>query len=802
MGRNTDASTGRWVRLGVRVLAAVLLLIGAVLSAGGVWLLALGGSAYYLLAGVGLAASGVFLMRLSPLGVWIYLVVYLATLAWAVWEVGFNAWALTPRVIAPTVLLILVLFAAQAVFADRRTRWLGPLGLAYSVVAAAVWVLMINVQTQPVGPGAAGKVIAGSAPASAGSDWPAYGGDKGATRYTRLSGIDRDSVKTLQKVWTYHTRDLPSEQSQGKYSAQTTPLKVGDSLYLCSAKNILISLDAGTGRERWRHDPGVPDDAIPYSASCRGVVYHQAPDLPQGGACKARIIQGTLDGRLIAVDAMTGQPCADFGHGGVVSLLEGIGRSTPGFFAVTSPPTLVNGVVVTGHQVLDGQRRDAPSGVIRGYDAVTGEMLWAWDMGRPGQKGLPGEGETYTRGTPNMWTTATGDDALGLVYLPMGNAAVDYYGADRRPESNQFSTALVALDVTTGEPAWSFQTVRYDVWDYDLGGQGSLVDIATPQGSVPAIVLPSKQGDIYVLDRRTGAPLFPVEDRPAPRGGVEPDNLSPTQPFSSFHTLRKRDLTERDMWGMSPIDQLWCRIQYRQANYQGIYTPPSVDRPWIQYPGYNGGSDWGGVAIDPRRGVIVANYNDMPNYNQLITREEVRARGLYPIDAPEADGGDPSGGVPQKEVPYGIDLNAGWRVPFTKMMCKQPPYGGIRAVDLATGQTLWDRPLGQARRNGPFNIPSMLPLTIGTPNNGGAVITAGGVLFIAATTDNVIRAIDLETGETLWRDVLPAGGQANPMMYEVGGREFLLIMAGGHHFMETPIGDALVAYALPPPNER
>ncbi|HMP62176.1 MAG TPA: PQQ-binding-like beta-propeller repeat protein, partial [Phenylobacterium sp.] len=271
---------------------------------------------------------------------------------------------------------------------------------------------------------------------------------------------------------------------------------------------------------------------------------------------------------------------------------------------------------------------------------------------------------------------------------------------------------------------------------------------------------------------------------------------------SSFHTLRKRDLTERDMWGMSPIDQLWCRIQYRQANYQGIYTPPSVDRPWIQYPGYNGGSDWGGVAIDPRRGVIVANYNDMPNYNQLITREEVRARGLYPIDAPEADGGDPSGGVPQKEVPYGIDLNAGWRVPFTKMMCKQPPYGGIRAVDLATGQTLWDRPLGQARRNGPFNIPSMLPLTIGTPNNGGAVITAGGVLFIAATTDNVIRAIDLETGETLWRDVLPAGGQANPMMYEVGGREFLLIMAGGHHFMETPIGDALVAYALPPPNER
>ncbi|MEW6019101.1 MAG: membrane-bound PQQ-dependent dehydrogenase, glucose/quinate/shikimate family [Pseudomonadota bacterium] len=799
MTTGTTDAANPWARRAVALLGIVLALIGLVLTLGGAWLIALGGSPYYVVAGLGLLASGVLLFRGSALGVWIYLGVYLLTLIWAVWEVGFDAWALTPRVIAPTVLLILVLFAAAALFADRRARWLGPAGLVYGAFAAAVWVVLINAQIAPVGPGVAASPDRPAPPRAAGEDWAVYGGDKGALRYSTLSSITRDNVGKLEKVWTYHTGDLPGEAAKGKYAAETTPLKVGDNLFLCSAKNVLISLDAATGRERWRHDPGVPDDAIPYSASCRGVVHYEAPELPRGAACKSRVIEGTLDGRLIAVDARIGQPCADFGQGGEVSLLDGIGRTTPGFFAVTAPPTLVNGVIVTGHQVLDGQRRDAPSGVIRGYDAQTGELLWAWDMVRPDITGLPPEGETYTRGTPNMWTTATGDDELGLVYLPMGNSAVDYYGADRRPEANRYSTSLVALNVTTGRPAWSFQTVHYDVWDYDLGGQGSLVDLQTAGGVVPALVLPSKQGDIYVLDRRTGQPLHPVEERPVPGGGVEPENLSPTQPFSTFHTLRRPNLTERDMWGMSPIDQLWCRIQYRQARYDGIYTPPMLNKRWIQYPGYNGGSDWGGIAIDPQRGLIVANYNDMPNYNMLITREEAKSRGLIPIDSPEAQGGDPSAGVPQEGVPYAIDINAGWRVPLTGMMCKTPPYGGIRAIDIATGQTLWDRPLGTARRNGPFGIPSRLPLTIGTPNNGGSVVTAGGLVFIAAATDNLIRAIDLETGETVWSDVLPSGGQSNPMIYEVDGREMLVIMTGGHHFMETPVGDEVVAYTLPPP---
>jgi quinoprotein glucose dehydrogenase len=419
-------------------------------------------------------------------------------------------------------------------------------------------------------------------------------------------------------------------------------------------------------------------------------------------------------------------------------------------------------------------------------------------MGHPAIDRLPPPGETYARGTPNSWTAASGDDELGLVYLPMGNSAVDYWSGSRSPLENEYSTSLVALDVTTGKPAWHFQTVHRDVWDYDLGSQATLVDFPTANGEVPAIVVPSKQGDLYVLDRRTGEPLTPVEERPVPQGGVEPELRSPTQPHSLYHTLQKPELTERDMWGITPIDQLVCRIQFRKASYEGMYTPPTSDRHFIEYSGYNGGSDWGGISIDRERGVIVANYNDMPNYNRLVPRAEADRLGWAPRDQVR---GSPSGaegaGDPQAGTPFAIDVNAGWRMPFTRLLCKEPPYGGIRAIELATGRTLWDRPFGTARENGPFGLPSKLPIDIGTPNNGGSVITAGGLVFIAAATDNVFRAIDIDTGESVWHDVLPAGGQATPMTYEAGGRQYVAIVAAGHHFMETPVGDYVIAYALP-----
>lgn len=629
------------------------------------------------------------------------------------------------------------------------------------------------------------------------ADWPTYGRTNAATRYSPLDSINRDNVGQLARAWVYRTGDMPPESVDGKWAPENTPLKIGTSLYLCTPRNIMISLDAATGRERWRYDPNVTIDSIPYSASCRGVAFHEQPDAPEDALCKRRVIEGTLDARLIAVDADTGQLCPNFGDNGQVDLLQGMGESVPGFVAVTSPPTIVRDIAVLGHQVLDGQKEDAPSGVIRGYDVVTGDLAWAWDMGRPGETGLPTGDEVYTRGTPNSWTISAGDEELGLVYVPMGNSSVDYWGGNRRDFENRYSTALVALDVTSGQVRWSFQTVHKDLWDYDLGSQPTLAEFPTDNGqTTPAVILPTKQGEIFVLDRATGEPLTEVVERPVPSSELPDETAAPTQPYSvGMPSLAKPDLTGRDMWGLTPLDQLWCRIQFHRASYKGRYTPPSVERPFIQYPGYNGGNDWGSGSLDPERGIFIANYNNIPMYDQLIPREEANKRGMVPVDQP---GGttDSGGGVPQAGAPYAVSIKP-WRNGFTGMPCTRPPFGGIMAIDINSREVLWDVPLGSARANGPFGIPSRMPITIGTPNNGGSVITAGGLIFIAAATDNQIRAMDIETGEVLWEDALPAGGQANPMTFEAEGRQYVVINAGGHHFMETPIGDYIMAYSLP-----
>ncbi|MDZ4813027.1 MAG: membrane-bound PQQ-dependent dehydrogenase, glucose/quinate/shikimate family [Pseudomonadota bacterium] len=803
------------------VLGGALVLFGAVLLFGGIWLALTGGSLYYVLTGGAIVVSGVLIFRRNRLGAWLYAAIFALTIPWALWETGPDPWALVPRLVAHAVLLALV--ALVTPFLIRRTTW--PLalgGAASSIVVLAVVLFGAAISgPDPVRGSYPDKSLAGLEQAT-GSDWPAWGGTYEGRRFSRLDQITPDNVGGLQRVWVAHTGDLPSGAGKGKYAPETTPLKIGDRLYLCSAMNILIALNARTGQELWRFDPKVSARWIPYSATCRGVAAYRkaAPaavdSKPNSGSegiqgvpsqgvaavagnettCSLRIIEGTLDGRLIAVDAASGRPCADFGVNGQVDIKQGMGQVYPGMVSITAPPVIVRGVVITGQQVLDGQTNSAPSGVIQAFDAVTGARRWAWDLGRPGETGWPDPGNEFTRGTPNMWTTASADEALGLVYLPMGNSAVDYYSADRSPQENEFSSALVALDATTGRPVWRFQTVHKDVWDYDLGSQASLVDLPD---ATPAIVLSSKQGEIYILDRRTGRPLHPVAERPVPQGGVEPEERSATQPFSGFATLRKPNLGERDMWGMSPIDQMVCRIQYQQAAYDGYYTPPTADRHWIQYPGYNGGSDWGSIAIDAARGVIYANYNDMPNYNRLVPREAANRKGWEPRgpDGNTGKGGAEGEGSAQAGTPYAIAVNAGWRLPLTKLLCKEPPYGGIRAISLATGETIWDRPFGTARANGPWGLALGIPFTIGTPNNGGAVVTAGGLIFIAAASDNLVRAIDAETGETLWTDVLPGGGQANVMTYQVDGRQYVVVMAGGHHFMETPISDALVAYALP-----
>ena len=831
-------------------IAFLLFIFGLPIAAGGLWLITLGGSWYYLPAGIGLLLTAWYLFRREVTAVWVYLLTYAGTLVWALWEAGLNGWAQVPRLLAPTIVLILVLttwpmlrgsirrFGSGAVAAMVTLAGaMGVVGVAQNSVEYSFAQEQDDPAAPPEGPiaepppvtgepagGDDGETAAepqtdidtpgvGTTPAEAaveagptyirletGADWPAYGGTHAALRYSPLDQITKENVGQLEQLWEFRTGDLPPGDEP--FGNQNTPVKVGDRLYLCSAMNKIFALDAASGTQFWTFDPEVSTDAVGYNASCRGLVYFENPAAERGELCATRVVNLTHDARMIALDTETGQLCPDFGNGGMVNLMEGIGDVAPGFYAPTSPPTLVRDVLVVGSQVSDNQERSAPSGVIRGYNAVTGELDWAWDMGRPGENGLPPEGEIYTEGTPNMWTIASGDDDLGLVYLPMGNSAVDYWGGDRSEAENTYSTAIVALDVETGQVAWHYQTVHYDIWDYDLGGQGSLVDFPTAEGPVPAIIMPSKQAQFYILNRETGEPLVTIEERPAPQGGVEPERLSPTQPYvTDFPNLLKPDLTEAQMWGATPLDQLWCRIQFRQAAYEGVYTPPTVDQPWIQFPGYNGGSDWGGIAVDPVNGFLIANYNNMPNYNQLVPREQVDAMGVVSLNDPsyDPDAGSGSHGSisPQAESPYGIRVNAGWRVPFTGLLCKEPPYGGIAAIDLETRQVLWDRPFGTARKNGPFGIPSMLPFEIGTPNNGGGVITASGLFFIGAATDDLFRAIDVETGERLWEVVLPAGGQATPMTYEARGKQIVVINAGGHDFMETPIGDYFIAYALP-----
>ena len=816
-----DSGDANSVRTGwpARLIGVLLFALGLVLAIGGIVLLTAGGSPYYLLAGLGLIASGALLFLRRWVGAVLYAVIFALTAAWAFWE-SSNVWGLVPRLVGPAILLVLVCLITP--FLVRRTGWkpaiLGAVGTLV-FTGAAFWLTALAAP----GWGKAdlpnhGGSIAGQ---SVNADWPAWGGTYGAQRYSTLAQITPDNVDQLKVAWTAHTGDLPQGAGEGKYAAETTPLKVGNRLYMCTAMNQMLALDANNGKVLWRYDPGVSTDAIPYSASCRGVTAFdptkgsaaldnntarptpaQVASTPITGPATAleectglRILEATLDARLIEVDADTGKPCPGFGTNGEVDTTVGLGNVYPGMAAMTVAPTIVNGTIVVGRQVMDGQRNDAPSGAIMAFDATTGERKWAWDMGRPGETGWPADGEEFTRGTPNMWTSAAGDDDLNMVYLPLGNSSSDYWSSDRSAEENKYSSALVAIDVATGKPAWTFQTVHKDVWDYDLGSQPTLVDL--PDGT-PALVLASKQGEIYVLDRRTGKPLHRVIEKPAPTGGAEPEQRSPTQPYSAFATLKKPNLTEADMWGMSPIDQMICRIQYRKADYAGYYTPPSENHS-IEYPGYNGGSDWGSVAVDPARGVIVANYNDMPNYVQLVPRAVADKKGWEPRGPQGNTGGGKAEGAgdPQAGVPYAIDVNAGWRMPFTGLLCKQPPYGGITAIDLTTGKTIWDRPFGTARKNGPFGIASHLPVTIGTPNNGGAVVTAGGLIFVAATTDDLIHAIDLQTGKMLWTAALPGGGQANVMTYEEGGRQYVVVMAGGHHFMQTKVSDAVVAYALP-----
>ena len=510
-----------------------------------------------------------------------------------------------------------------------------------------------------------------------------------------------------------------------------------------------------------------------------------------------RLLMGSLDNRLIAIDAASGQPCFEFGDDGVVNLSAGIGEPMPGYNYVTSPPTIVNGVVIVGSFIMDNQSTNEPPGVVRGFDVITGEMKWAWDvLGPVAHHTLP-DRDTYPRNTPNVWSVGSADAELGLVYLPTGNTPPDFYGGHRTPEQDRYPSSVVALDVQTGNVRWSFQTVTHDIWDFDIAAQPVLVDWDTPQGKRPGLIVPTKRGEIFILDRRSGGPLTAVEEKPVPQNPAKGEWLSPTQPFSvGFPSFAPPDLTEASMWGATPVDQLWCRLQFKSLRYEGQFTPHSTQGT-ITYPGIFGVLNWGSVSLDPERGVMVVNTSYLPWFQQLIERSEADRLNITPFESTSKEAGPIHSGpevyYAQAGTPYATDSR-----PFLSPLgfpCHQPPWGELAAVDLVSREIMWRRPLGTTRDHAPLGI----PLPTGVFNMGGSVTTRSGLTFIAATIDNYLRAFDVDTGRALWKARLPAGGQSNAISYlsERNGRQYVVIAAGGHAPMLTTPGDYILAYALP-----
>ena len=786
-----------------RIFAVILTLIGLTLAVGGVRLVTLGGSFYYVLAGLAILASGVLLWRRDRRGSLVYGVLLAATLLWSFYEVGVDLWALAPRVLA---LLVIGAWFVTPWF--RRSLYSPteppPLFGRRGTIAVLAGIVVVGVTATVIGarasvpaheakpPTATNAPQANSSvtppPAITDTDWQNYGGTTAGTRYVRLDQLTPDNVGKLQEIWHVRT---------GRGGAfKATPIQIGDMLYACTGGNVILALDAETGAERWRFDPQVKIPPISnFGTSCRGVSYYRAPQTYTGD-CVERIITATTDARMFAVDAKTGQRCASFAGNGEISLLAGMGEVKQGFYFVTSPPTIARGRAIVGGWVMDNREIGEPSGVVRAFDVLTGKFAWAWDMGRPGVHSEPGEGEWYTRGTPNVWSLTSYDDKLGLVYVPTGNATPDYYGALRSEASEKYASSVVALDVESGDVRWSFQTVHHDIWDYDVPSQPVLFELPQADGTtVPALVQGTKRSELFLLDRRTGTPLAEVREQPVPQGAVPGDWTAKTQPFSvGMPQFRGPDLTEQDMWGLTPLDQLWCRIEFRKLRYEGHFTPPTLTGT-LQFPGNAGGFNWGSVAVDEDNLLMVVNPLIMSNRLQLYPRDQI-PQGLR-VSA-------------QEGTPYAMTTR-----PFMSPLfvpCQKPPYGTLGVVDLKTRTVVWNRPVGTTNESGPFGIGIKLSLPMGIPQSAGTIVTKGGLIFIGGTMDRYFRAFDLRTGEELWHDFLPATAQATPMSYLAPKthRQVVILSVpstsrkfgmpprpGAPPEDEDPEGGHIIAYALP-----
>ncbi len=784
-------------RVTLWALVVLLLVIGLSLLGGGAILIGEGGSPYYLLAGLAVLASAYGLLRRQRLAMVTFGGLLAVTTLWGLCEVGFEGWALAPRLVAPAVLGLAFLIPAIHRASPASRWWVG--GPILAIVAVFAVSIVRESREYASLPGAAAIRSADTA----NGEWRAWGHDLSGRRYSPLNDINTGNVSSLKVAWQYDSNVEP--YGGGGHGFEATPLAIDDRLYVCLDRNVVVALDQETGREIWRFDPKSDLKGV-YAATCRGVSYHQSAE---AGLCQKRILFGTSDARLMAVDAVTGRACPGFGEGGTVDLLEGLGIVPKGYVYPTSPPAVVNGVVVTGHWVADGMAAKGPGGVIRGFDAVTGALRWAWDPDRPDRSGLPPAGETYARATPNAWGVLSGDEALGLVYVPTGVGTPDYSAAHRTPLSDKYGSSIIALDAATGKLRWHFQTTRHDIWDYDVASQPVLVDLDTPKGKVPAMITPTKRAQLFVLDRRTGQPIDAVIEKPVPQGPAPQEWVSKTQPYTTgFPSLAGPDLRESDMWGLTPLDQLWCRIKFKQVRYEGQFTPQGI-KPVLTYPGSAGGSNWGSATVDPDRGLLIVNTLYAAEIGRLIPRAE---NDRMKAAAARADADDKSG------VPKGMRSGHGGQYTFVQpqdgtpyafersiflspldALCQKPPYARLHVLDIKTRKLLWSKPFGTIEHSGPFGIETGLPIRMGVPTIGGSMASAGGLVFIGASQDRHFRAYDIASGKILWSFKLPTTGAATPMTYRSkrSGRQFVIIAAGGHPALKGPPVGRLYAFALP-----
>jgi quinoprotein glucose dehydrogenase len=644
--------------------------------------------------------------------------------------------------------------------------------------------------------GAIGMFLLAGAPGGAqtapqAGEWVAYGHDAFGSRYSPLAQITRSNVNTLAVAWTYRTGEA-SVTTQQPPKLEATPLMVDGTLYLSTPFGQVIALDPATGAARWTFDAHVDRGGDWGDFANRGVSTWLDPRAKPGAACRRRIYLGAIDARIIALDATTGAVCRDFGVNGTVNLRLGLHNAPyyPEEYELTSPPAVVNGVIVAGSGVADNNRINAASGEVRAFDARTGALRWTWDpiprdSTDPAWKTWRGP-MAHATGAANAWSVIAADSARNLVFVPTTSPSPDYYGGERTGD-NRYANSIVALRASTGAVVWSFQTVHHDLWDYDNASPPALVTITHNGARVDVVLQATKTGQLFVLDRDTGVPVFPVEERSVPASLLRTEHASPTQPFNTvIPPLSPQGLSLDDVWGPTPEIREACLAIVRPLRNEGVFTPPSLQGT-IARPSNVGGAHWGGLAFDPERQIAVVPVNTIAARVQLIPVDQ--------IDTAEATQNASRLGDQYTRMhgtPYVMRRNMVTNA--DKIPCTKPPWGLLVAIDLKSGAKAWSVPLGDPASLRP-ELHALSTEPLGTPNLGGPITTAGGLVFIGATFDHVLRAFDIESGRQLWQGPLPGGARATPMTYQAAGRQYVVISVGGSD--EWGRGDYVVAFALP-----